>query len=193
MIKLVTVLIWSITNYLFNYLLHWHLFLDPPTIRNVTTSSKKSWIGQTVTLECLSDGVPTPTLSWYKPEGSEINRVTARENKVQVPFRGDQDFGHYKCIAANGLIPSDEKLIKISQISKSTRSAYFDKKKFYIRSAFSFTLAHYHCFSCIRSKSQIFLQSIGQSNLFTLYISFDSLTFNTCGYFARLICVRKKI
>ena len=82
-----------------------------------------------MTLKCLSDGVPTPTLSWYKPEGSEINRVTARENKVQVPLRGDQDFGHYKCIAANGLIPSDEKLIKINQISKSMRSVYFDKKQ----------------------------------------------------------------
>ena len=91
-----------------------------------------------MTLKCLSDGVPTPTLSWYKPEGSEINRVTARENKVQVPLRGDQDFGHYKCIAANGLIPSDEKLIKITQTSKSMRSVYFDKKKFYIRSAFPF-------------------------------------------------------
>ena len=82
-----------------------------------------------MTLKCLSDGVPTPTLSWYKPEGSEINRVTARENKVQVPLRGDQDFGHYKCIAANGLIPSDEKLTKINQISKLIGSAYFDKKK----------------------------------------------------------------
>ena len=60
-------------------------------------------------------------------------------------------------------------------------------------SAFPFTLAHYHCFSCIRGKSQIFLQSIGQSNLFTLYISFDSLTYNTCGCFARPIGVRKKI
>ena len=69
---------------------------------------------------------------------------------------------------------------------------YFDKKKLYIRSAFSFALAHYHCFSCIRGKSQIFLQSIGQSNLFTLYISFDDLTFNTCGYFARPISVWKK-
>ena len=38
----------------------------------------------------------------------------------------------------------------------------------------------------------MFLQSIGQSNLFTLYISFDSLSFNTCGYFARPICVWKK-
>ena len=78
-----------------------------------------------MTLKCLSDGVPTPTLSWYKPEGSEINRVRAREIKIQVPLRDDQDFGHYKCIAANGLTPSDEKLIKISQISKSMRSVYF--------------------------------------------------------------------
>ena len=98
--------------------MHFYLFSDPPTIQNVFPSSKKSWIGQTVTLKCLSDGVPTPTLSWYKPEGSEINNVTARENEVQVPLRGDQDFGHYKCIAANGLTPSDEKLIKINQISK---------------------------------------------------------------------------
>ena len=172
--------------------MHWYLFLDPPTIRDITTSSKKSWIGQTVTLKCLSDGVPTPTLSWYKPEGSEINRVRARENKVQVPLRGDQDFGHYKCIAANGLIPSDEKLIKITQISKSMRSVYFDKKKFYIRSAFSFAFAHYHSFRCIRSKTQIFSQSTRQSNSFTLYNLFDSLTFNTRGYFARPTGVWKK-
>ena len=119
MIKLIKVLIdMKYHQFLFNCLLHWYLFLDPPTIQNVTTSSKKSWIGQTVTLKCLSDGVPTPTLYWYKPEGSEINNVTARENKVQVQLRGDQDFGHYKCIAANGLPPSDEKLIKINQISK---------------------------------------------------------------------------
>ena len=70
-----------------------------------------------MTLKCLSDGVPTPTLSWYKPEGSEINNVTARENEVQVPFKGDQDFGHYKCIAANGLTPPDEELITINPIS----------------------------------------------------------------------------
>ena len=71
-----------------------------------------------MTFKCLSDGVPTPTLSWYKPEGSEINRVRGRENKVQVSLRGDQDFGHYKCIANNALVPSDGKLIKINQISE---------------------------------------------------------------------------
>ena len=119
MIKLVNVLICMKYHHLLvQLLIAFHLFLDPPTIQNITTSSKKSWTGQTVTLKCLSDGVPTPTLSWYKPEGSEINRVRSRENKVQVPLISDQDFGHYKCIAANGLTPSDEELIKINQISK---------------------------------------------------------------------------
>ena len=57
-----------------------------------------------------------------------------------------------------------------------------------MKSAFSFAFAHYHCFRCIRSKKQ----SLEQSNLFTLYNSFDSLTFNTCGYFARPIGMWKK-
>ena len=122
MIKLVNVLIDMKYHQLFIRLLIaigiWHLFLDPTKIQNVITSSKKSWIGQTVTLKCRSDGVPTPTLSWYKPEGSEINRVTARENEVQVLLGGDQDFGDYLCIAANGLISSYQKLVKINQISK---------------------------------------------------------------------------
>lgn len=29
-------------------------------------------VGQTVTLKCQSDGVPTPTLTWYQPDGNEI-------------------------------------------------------------------------------------------------------------------------
>ena len=46
-----------------------------------------------------------------------------------MPLRGVQDFGHYKCIAANELVPSDEKLIKINQISKLKKLVYFDKRK----------------------------------------------------------------
>ena len=93
-----------------------------------------------MTLKCLSDGVPTPTLSWYKPEGSEINNVTAKENEVKMSLRGDQDFGHYKCIAANVLTPSDEKLIKINQISKYKNSVYLHKKKTIYEVSISFCL-----------------------------------------------------
>ena len=92
---------------------------DPPTIKAATTSTNKSWIGQTVKLTCESDGVPTPTLTWYKPDGSQINDVTATQNTVDVKMSLDQDFGDYKCDADNGLIPADFMVVKIEQISRS--------------------------------------------------------------------------
>ncbi len=93
-------------------------FSDPPTIKEATTSAAKSWIGQTVTLKCVSDGVPTPTLAWYKPDGNQIKKVTASQNTVDVKMNVDHDFGGYKCDADNGLSPADFKIVKIEQISK---------------------------------------------------------------------------
>ena len=93
-------------------------FSDPPTIQQVTISPTKSWIGQIVTLKCISDGAPTPTLTWYKPDGNQIKKVTATQNTVNVKMNGDQDFGDYKCVANNGLAPADYKTVKVQQISK---------------------------------------------------------------------------
>ncbi len=97
-------------------------FSDPPTIKEATTSAAKSWIGQTVTLKCVSDGVPTPTLTWYKPDGNQTKRITATQNSANVKMNVDQDFGGYKCDADNGLTPADFKIVKIEQISKRNLS-----------------------------------------------------------------------
>ncbi|XP_078381393.1 neural cell adhesion molecule 1-like [Oculina patagonica] len=90
----------------------------PPTIKEATTSAVKSWIGRRVTLKCVSDGVPTPTLTWYKPDGNQIKKVTATQNSVNVKMNADQDFGGYKCDADNGLTPADLKIVKIEQIKR---------------------------------------------------------------------------
>ena len=66
----------------------------------------------------MSDGVPTPTLTWYNPDCNEIKKVTATQNAVNVKMKVDQDFGGYKCVADNGLTSADYKLVKIEQISK---------------------------------------------------------------------------
>ncbi|KAL9964765.1 hypothetical protein ACROYT_G028449 [Oculina patagonica] len=79
----------------------------PAKILRITTSAASSWIGQTVLLKCVSDGVPTPTLTWYKPDGNELNTVTAKESTVKVTINDEQDFGKYKCVAFNGLDPSN--------------------------------------------------------------------------------------
>ncbi len=83
-------------------------FTDPAKILRVSSSAAKSWIGQTVTLKCVSDGVPTPTLTWYKPDGKKINTVTAKESTVKVTINDEQDFGEYKCVAYNGLDPLND-------------------------------------------------------------------------------------
>ena len=66
---------------------------------------------------CVSDGVPTPTLTWCKPDGSQINSITATQSFVNVKMEVDQDFVGYKCDADNGLTPADYKIVKVQQIS----------------------------------------------------------------------------
>ena len=97
-------------------------FSDPATIHKATSLAAKSWIGQTVTLKCVSDGVPTPALTWYKHDGNQIKIVTATQNTVNVKMTVDEDFGGYKCYADNGLTPADYKIVKIEQISKCSLS-----------------------------------------------------------------------
>ena len=71
-----------------------------------------------MTLKCVSDGVPTPTITWYKPDGSQIDRTKDTRSVVNVKMSVDRDFGDYKCDADNGLTPADFKIVKIKQISR---------------------------------------------------------------------------
>ena len=70
-----------------------------------------------MTVKCVSDGVPTPTLTWYKPDGNELNKVTAKESMEKVTITYDQDFGGYKCVAYNGLDPLNSASVTLLQIS----------------------------------------------------------------------------
>ena len=70
-----------------------------------------------MTFKCVSEGVPTPTLTWYKPDGNKLNTVTAKESTVEVKINGNQDFGEYKCVAYNGLDPFNDTLMSLEQIS----------------------------------------------------------------------------
>ena len=61
-----------------------------------------------MTLNCVSDGVPTSTLTWYKPDGTKLSTDIAKESTVKMTTTDDQDFGEYKCVANNGLDPSND-------------------------------------------------------------------------------------
>ena len=97
-----------------------HLFFttDPATVTSYSPITTKSWIGQTVSLKCVSDGVPTPTVTWFKPDGSELHAVTAKENTVNVIMARVGNFGDYKCVTDNGFKPADTAVVTVQQISK---------------------------------------------------------------------------
>ena len=94
------------------------LVADPAKILSITSSATKSWIGQTVTLKCESDGIPTPTLTWYKPYRNELNTTTAKESTVEVLLNDKQDFGEYKCVTYHGLDPLNDFSVTLEQISR---------------------------------------------------------------------------
>lgn len=66
----------------------------------------------------MADGVPTPTLTWKKPDGTDVNEVTALENAENVTMRSDKDFGNYTCQATNGLGAVATSTLQVHQISK---------------------------------------------------------------------------
>ena len=78
-----------------------------------------------MTIKCVSDGVPTPTLTWYKPNKNELNTVTAKESTVEVMINDEHDFGEYKCVAYNGLDPSNKASILLEQIRMFQHSDLF--------------------------------------------------------------------
>ena len=91
---------------------------DSARVASYSPTTTKSWIGRTVTLKCVSDGVPTPTVTWLKPDGGVLIAVTAKENTVDVNMAGDGDFGDYKCVTDNGIKPTDTATVTLLQISK---------------------------------------------------------------------------
>ena len=68
---------------------------------------------------CVADGVPTPTITWKKPGGTEVRKVTATENVVDVEMKNDQDFGQYTCEAKNEAGSADTRTVQVQQISKN--------------------------------------------------------------------------
>ena len=88
------------------------LLTGPADIVTIKTSEALALIGGTVELNCVSDGDPTPNVTWYTPDGSEIITITNMESTIVVDLENEEDFGGYKCKADNGLGPPVEKVIE---------------------------------------------------------------------------------
>ena len=78
-----------------------------------------------MTLKCVSDGVPTPTITWHKPDRNELNTVTTKESTVDVSLNDEKDFGEFKCAAYNGLDPLNDVSLTLAQIRMSQINTVF--------------------------------------------------------------------
>ena len=76
-----------------------------------------SWIGERVSLQCVADGVPLPTITWKKPDESRIKSIRTTNNSVTVLMQNDTDFGNYTCEASNG-VGGDTHNVRVKQLSK---------------------------------------------------------------------------
>ena len=69
-------------------------------------------------LECVAEGVPTPTITWKTPDGKEIKKDGVTRHVVDVPMENDQDFGNFSCKAENGVGVTATRIVQVNQISK---------------------------------------------------------------------------
>lgn len=90
----------------------------PAVITHINTSLASTQVGEKVELKCVSDGDPIPSVSWYKPDGTEITTITGTDNTIFVDIESEADFGDYRCRAYNGFGLPVEKIISVNPISK---------------------------------------------------------------------------
>ncbi|XP_022779250.1 collagen alpha-1(I) chain-like [Stylophora pistillata] len=87
----------------------------PPVITHINTSLASTVVGGKVELQCVSDGDPTPTVTWYSPNGTELRTITGYST-IFVEIDGPGDFGDYRCIAFNGFGPPVERVVSVNPV-----------------------------------------------------------------------------
>ncbi|XP_055477103.1 neuronal cell adhesion molecule isoform X5 [Psammomys obesus] len=80
----------------------------PPTFLTPegNESVKEELRGNTLSLECIAEGLPTPIIYWIKEDGTlPVNRTFYRNFKktLQITHVSEADSGNYQCIAKNTL------------------------------------------------------------------------------------------
>ncbi|XP_013872418.1 neuronal cell adhesion molecule a isoform X2 [Austrofundulus limnaeus] len=81
-----------------------------------TTSTKMVLKGETLVLECIAEGLPTPDVSWYRDDGQPLSSRTSFENfkkTLKISNVDEDDAGVYRCTATNKL-GSQHHIIKVS-------------------------------------------------------------------------------
>lgn len=91
------------TEPLFCFLQLPFIFIVPPVISSRTKSYSVAVDGS-VTLQCETEGYPTPSVSWYKdgkPLFESVRQRVLSSGSLHIVFAQPGDMGIYTCTAAN--------------------------------------------------------------------------------------------
>lgn len=68
-------------------------------------------------MQCVADGVPSPTITLKKPDASLVDSLKATEIKADLVLQNNTYFGNYTCEAKND-VGGDARTIEVKQLSK---------------------------------------------------------------------------
>lgn len=80
---------------------------DGPYMTSITLSPSKSvfTVGESLTIQCITDSNPLPTFKWYfRSNGTSVERpIGLTDNKLEFDSLQVTDSGAYICTAVNGV------------------------------------------------------------------------------------------
>ena len=103
----------------FLYVQFSNYFTDPVTIKRLLYSTRKSFIGQSATFRCFSDGYPKPVYEWKTPNPNGRHNSSREDDSsiLNVEFVSSADFGNYTCSVKNSISNSSQ-TVPVTQLCK---------------------------------------------------------------------------
>ena len=85
-----------------SYLLVFNSLTDPPEFNNISSDVFVVEGDPSITLECIADGEPTPSITWTKVYANGSDSGVLRTGNQFVLETNRNNSGTYRCAAYNG-------------------------------------------------------------------------------------------
>ena len=109
----ISVILECIADCVQNHLFVCNYLTDPPEFTSVSSDKVVVEGDPSVTLECITDGEPTPTINWTRVyiNGSD-SRVLVTGNQFFLETNRNNS-GTYRCTAYNGIGTAPNRTVKV--------------------------------------------------------------------------------
>ena len=86
---------------------------DPPELNSVSSDVVVVEGDHSITLECIADGEPTPSITWTKVYANDSDSGVLGTGKQFVLEKNRNNSGRYRCTAHNGIGAAPNRTVKV--------------------------------------------------------------------------------